>query len=361
MAEKKSRNGTIDLFKFLMSLIVITFHFKNVVNYENEWFTKGYIAVEFFFIVSGYLFAKSLKKFENTESPLVVKSSLNFMKKKYVGFLPYHIFTCIATFIYIAVKEGWVFADWIERIITGLPDILLIQMGGMKRVDLLGHEWYISAMLIVMFILTPIMIKHRKEYSCYIAPALSLFLYGYLLNTYGNIDIVSKFNGHMYAGILRALADISLGIVCFAIAESGFVEKRKKAPLLIVEILCYTFAIIYMFGKYNSALEFSITLIIAAGVTISFSEKAGLKFLNNKFVYFLGKLSFPIYLVQLLIRQFIGPIEWEYGYLSHLGVYIAATIGAALVCMLICDLTVKLIHKIKSPKSKQTLQKNKKS
>lgn len=351
MADKKARNGKIDLFKFIMSLIVITYHFKNVVNYENEWFTMGYIAVEFFFIVSGYLFAKSLKKLEDTESRLVVNSSLTFMKNKYIGFLPYHIFTCVATFIYMAIKEGWLFADWIENIINGLPDILIIQMGGMKRVPLLGHEWYISAMLIVMFILTPIMIKYRKQYSCYIAPVLSLLLYGYLLNTYENINIVTKFNGYMYAGVLRALADISLGIVCFAISESGFVEKRKKAPLFITEILCYTIAIIYAFGKYTSTLEFSVTLIIATGVTISFSEKASLKFLNNKFVYFLGKLSFPIYLVQLVVRQLIGPMDWEYGYLSHLGVFVAATIGAALLCMIISDSAVKLIHRVKGKKS----------
>ena len=59
---KTARNGKVDLFKFIFSIVVIIYHFGNAVKFDNELFNKGYIGVEFFFIVSGFLFAKSIEK-----------------------------------------------------------------------------------------------------------------------------------------------------------------------------------------------------------------------------------------------------------------------------------------------------------
>lgn len=81
MMTKKKRNGKIDFLKFIMSLIVITYHFGNAVNYENEWFCKGYIAVEFFFIVSGFLFAKSLAKYEESDRDKIIKTASRLWAK----------------------------------------------------------------------------------------------------------------------------------------------------------------------------------------------------------------------------------------------------------------------------------------
>ncbi len=345
---KAERNGKIDFYKFIMSLIVIIYHFGNAVDYDGEWFRKGYIAVEFFFIVSGFLFAKSLSKYSNTENKRIVSSSLSFMGRKYTGFLPYHFFICIATFVVLIIYHKWNITD----IIAGLPDLLLIGMGGVHHISEIGHEWYLSAMLIVMFILTPIMIKYRDAYSRYIAPAAVLLIFGYIFNEYNSLDVVYSWNGIVYSGLLRAFAEISLGIICFAVYESKFVERFNKIPLFFVEVLSYAALLIYAFGCYDSSLEFSIVLIAAVGITISFSNKTSVRFLNNKFVYFLGKLSFPIYLNQIYIRYLIVKIDWEYGYLSHLGIYVLAVIVSSLVCIVMMDGFTKIINKLLKKKNK---------
>lgn len=338
---KAERNGKIDFYKFIMSLVVITYHFGNAVNYDGEWFRKGYIAVEFFFIVSGFLFAKSLSKYSKIENERIIGSSLSFMGKKYVGFLPYHIFTCVATFIVLIINQKWSITD----IIIGLPDLLLIGMGGVHHISELGHEWYLSAMLIVMLILTPVMMKYKDVYSRYIAPAAVLLLFGYICNEYNKLDVVYSWNGVVYSGLLRAFAGISLGIICFSVSESKFVEKFNKIQLGFAEVLAYAALLIYASGRYDPSLEFSIVLIAAVGITISFSNKTSIRFLNNKFVYFLGKLSFPIYLNQIYIRYLIAPIDWEYGYISHLGIYVLAVIAASVVCIVTMDGITKIISK----------------
>ena len=347
--KKKERNGKIDFLKFIMSFAVITYHFGNAVKYENEWFQKGYMAVEFFFIVSGYLFAKSLEKYRNIDDGRIISSSLSFMGKKYVGLLPYHIFMCIATFIVFGIQKGWDAAMVLARI----PDLLLIGMGGIHNMSEAGHEWYISAMLIVMFVLTPVMIKYREVFSKYIAPVLVLLVFGYITQNNNSLDLVYTWNGTVYLGILRALAEISLGVICYEVSQSGIIEKAKGLPLRIAEVMAYVLFIVYMWGgfckDYDSSVEFTLVLVIAVGITLSFSDKTSIRLLNNKFVHFLGKLSLPIYLNhiyirQLLIGQLLPQEDWQYGYLPHLGIYILLVLGASLLCMVTMDNVLKLIR-----------------
>ena len=94
--EKYVRNGKIDLLKFLFSIMVIVFHFnKHLYNYD--FCQRGYIAVEFFFVTSGFLFAKSLAKIPYRQETLF-QDSVGFMKKKFFSFFPYHLFFFIACF-----------------------------------------------------------------------------------------------------------------------------------------------------------------------------------------------------------------------------------------------------------------------
>ena len=95
---KPARNGKVDLLKFLFSIIVIIYHFDNAVKYPFEIFTRGYIGVEFFFVTSGFLFAKSLSKYTYQKETLI-SNSVGFMKKKFLSFFQYHFFFFAVTFI----------------------------------------------------------------------------------------------------------------------------------------------------------------------------------------------------------------------------------------------------------------------
>lgn len=57
---KSKHNGIISLWKFIFCIVIIGFHLNAIQHYKNTnfGFLYGSIAVEFFFIVSGYLLAK---------------------------------------------------------------------------------------------------------------------------------------------------------------------------------------------------------------------------------------------------------------------------------------------------------------
>ena len=88
---KKKHNGKISFWKFMFSLMIVALHL-GVLNTNAEYrFSYGSIAVDFFYLVSGYLFCKKCLnlKLDNKE---VVKESFNFIINKIKRFLPYIIF-----------------------------------------------------------------------------------------------------------------------------------------------------------------------------------------------------------------------------------------------------------------------------
>ena len=80
------RNGEIDLFRFIFSVMIIIFHFGNTYNYRI--FQNGYIAVEFFFVVSGYLMARHvwLKSADIRDLGAIADETWRYLRKKQLFF-----------------------------------------------------------------------------------------------------------------------------------------------------------------------------------------------------------------------------------------------------------------------------------
>ena len=70
------RNGYIDIIKFLFAIIIAEFHLGSGI------FLGGRIAVEGFFMITGYLMLKSSEK-ENATDIGLGKSTASFLWKKY--------------------------------------------------------------------------------------------------------------------------------------------------------------------------------------------------------------------------------------------------------------------------------------
>ncbi|MBR5278787.1 MAG: hypothetical protein IKU23_05945, partial [Clostridia bacterium] len=85
------RNGTIDLLKFAFTVMVMLYH-------TGYCFKGGYIAVDFFFIVSGFLMAKSMKISVNN-GVAAGTDTVNFILRKAKGIFPFYISAWLITFI----------------------------------------------------------------------------------------------------------------------------------------------------------------------------------------------------------------------------------------------------------------------
>lgn len=100
MQQKNKRNGKIELLRFIFCIFILFYHIglpiygrsdTPIIGDHITFFSKGYLGVEFFFLVTGFLMARSAHKTNRTSNNSVGTDSLRFMKKKIWSIFPYHL------------------------------------------------------------------------------------------------------------------------------------------------------------------------------------------------------------------------------------------------------------------------------
>ena len=126
----EKRNNEINILKFIFAIVILLFHSKNIVpkemqDHETLLFYNGSIAVEFFFLVSGYLMAASISCYKEEEI-LVGRDSRNFMLHKIKGLCPE---------IFIAWSIGYVVQHIAKKNVT-VTSLVKDLMSGNSPVEL---------------------------------------------------------------------------------------------------------------------------------------------------------------------------------------------------------------------------------
>ena len=161
----RGRNNLVELARFLFSILVVGYHIQMTFSGDSiDFFENGAVAVEFFFLISGYFLARSVEKISTKEKYNPALESCRFMGNKIKGILPTHLTTIISVIIVILACD---LANSGNIILNGLPCIFLIQMGGIwteaYASALIVPEWYLSAMLLCMLLIVPIALLLRKK------------------------------------------------------------------------------------------------------------------------------------------------------------------------------------------------------
>lgn len=342
----KARNGKIEFLRFLFCIIVLLYHVAektiglNHEIFENiTFFGKGYFGVEFFFIVSGYLMASTA--FKSQENGLqLATDTLSFMKRKLMSVFSYHIIVFTVTFIGVALLNSFTVTDIVKRFVDSLPNLLLIQRSGLYNVDVLGVEWYISDMLMAMFILYPICKRYYHNFTKIIAPIISLLIVGYLIKETGKLSGSTAWSVLVSKTLLRAIAEICAGATLFEIArylKNLNLSKIDKIILTILEVGSYLAVIGYIIVPSSRKYDGTFLIFMCVGVCLSFAQVTyGNRIFNNKFCLFLGKITLPIYLCQSLVRRLTtGYIYETYGFVVCLVVSVIGTFAFAFIAMFI--------------------------
>ncbi len=137
-----------------------------------------------------------------------------------------------------------------------------------------------------------------------IAPIGAVVIYGYIAS---NAEILISGN-HM----LRAFGGIFLGFTVFGLsAKVKRLLNREKSRFLVRFVRVYPLIVILLFAlslntNIGTAAQPFMVLILASGLIFTFAEEGLISHshvLDNKVVFWLGKMSLPIYLVQNITRM----------------------------------------------------------
>lgn len=327
MKETKVKNGKIELLRFVFSAVILLYHSffvlgggkANIGGVKVSPGAHGGMCVEFFFLLSGLLMAKSVRKQwlasrqpdENGERRRVsiLKETALFLKKKIKPLLPYHIpaFFALLVIEFIfrigSVKEGALLT------VKMLPNLFFLQMTGLDFAtsgvhnNINGIEWYISAMLVAMAVIYPFLRKWYNVVSKAAAPvALAILAYLYAVGG-GQLTGVRVWNGFVYRGMLRGLAEVLLGIVAFEISEwivRVCRDGKGRGLLTALEAVLYLAFLVYVnIDTFKG--EFAALAMLFVALPITFSHlTAGSDRFDNKTCGYLGAVSLPIYMTQLI-------------------------------------------------------------
>ena len=357
------RNNLVELARFLFSILVVGYHIQMTFLGDGiNFFENGALAVEFFFLISGYFLARSIEKISAKENYNPALESCRFMGNKVKGILPTHLTAIIAVIIVILACN---LANSGNIILNGLPSIFLVQMGGVwtnaYASALIVPEWYLSSMLLCMLFIVPIALLLRKKIKkgILVIPIL-LGVLGVIAVIYGLCTNWAFTTTFVYD--LRAWGEMCVGMFAYYLSTVIAKKDFKTAPsviLKVVEMICYCAPIILGFIPISKSME-PVCMVVAVvcifvAIAITFAGK-GVAVTNskvNKAFGYLGSLSLVIYLfhpVTITLLEYVGDLEIWAIYL----IVFAVSIVSAVIFNIVVMLIKRLIKSIKSRKTENT-------
>lgn len=211
----------------------------------------------------------------------------------------------------------------------------MLGFGGSGIID---QIWYISAMLLCMALIYPQIRKLKDNYFCFWGILQAIIVGGLYFHLFHNLDYPETWVGFTYRGVIRAFFEINIGACLYPL-----VQKIKDLDFTKFGVICITFIEILGFAIPVLAAHFIdkfygyiLLLMLISSVTLAFSEKTlDFKYLNNKFVYFLEKISIPIYFIHIPVRDYIK--TFNLSYYVNIPLILVCSIIAGIIMYLVVD------------------------
>ncbi len=338
-------NPEIDFWKLFFAFVIFIYHMRKIL--EGDIFLgRGYLAVEFFFITSGYFLAQ---KINSDAKKNIVTPSAEFLKRKIQVFYKEYV----AAFIIAWLGRSIVVGDFPLKMIKNLVMGVFFELGLSRSYGLIfvkhynSPTWYISAMIIAMALLYPVARKFNRPFFTVACPVLALFLYNVIYVEKGTLGVGEDgiLGGFIMAGLVRALAGLCIGMFinecCCRLKEKGMKPtKTGKMIFAFIELCCLAIILFYMDYsprvKWPATYNFAIAIIIALFCFIVFSELTGIKKALRGYDFsLLAKISLYLYLSHRVSAYILEKIMSDASYWQVIPWYIGITVCSILLCRLI--------------------------
>ena len=352
----KGRNGEIDFLRFVFAMIIVVFHFNDI--YSLGHFKAGAIGVEFFFLLSGVLMAKKAESLYKSaacvpRSNNIPELTWSFLKAKVGTFYGYFIACALINLIVRRIiLNGWSFLEICRAIIYDIPSFFMINMAGFSVYGggVEATTWYLSVMILAFAILFPILLYNYEWAAKIILPIFAIFALGYMYMTCGRIREIDRTVGIFRGGMLRGLAEMSLGVLAWEISKkikSIRFTAFSEWVLVLVKILSYAGIIVFGCSSLDKKNDIFAILLCTCGIALSFSE-VGKTLPDSALSRWLGKISLPVYLIHVVVARISGTI-FGYDVETHVIVLtLICSIVAAIVVMYATDAVMSWLKKHKN-------------
>ena len=220
--QKTNRSCYIDLIKFIFAVTIVLFH----VSSETHVFPGGRIAVEGFFMITGFLMMKTIEK-QQAPVEALGKDTVHFLWRKLSLLLPYLIPSALIALIAHACFTKMAIVPFLKNISLLLFEVIPMKTEGFVGSYFIGISWYLSSMFLALMFLYPLCRKFGSKFILSVGIPIVLMIYGYCSYKFGHIGIVEEWGEYLpfKTGSLRAIAGCLSGCILYE-AVNGL-SKRE--------------------------------------------------------------------------------------------------------------------------------------
>lgn len=297
---RSPRNPEIELWRFFFAVVVFLDHMKV--------FPHASLAVDFFFLLTGYLTMVSIQK---AAKEGCTRSCFSFIIHKMKSFYPELL---VAMVISIAIIWGVhgvdanIFKQSCNTFINGILPFLKMSGLSMSAKDYNSATWYISSMLIGLVLVYPQLVRYGAHAFLL---AVGVLICGFLCAYHGSLDRVYTYLGVTYEGNLRAVGELLIGATIYPLAQ----YLKSMRPTFLCSVLatllkCCGVACIVYIASLDNTEKHGIALCAAVMVLVLVVSGYGIdkRLYDNKLCLFLGALSLPFYLGHYTITTQMGAL-----------------------------------------------------
>ena len=272
-----------------------------------------------------------------------------FLGRKLAIIMPWYFVAWLIGFVsaqFIArstIKEIW------KNLILSVPVFLQLEMLGVPCYQVLSPTWHVSAMMVAILFIYPLLLIKGREFRTIAAPAIIAVSYGYLAVKVGNLATIEPLEGSwIHSGLFRAFGGLSMGVIAFEIAQNILPSIHcAKEKLTVIELGCYGCALLSMRSQTIYRPDFVVVLLLGIAVTLSFSGKTCTGSILPNPPKWLGQLSLSIYLIDAPVRtaiKYLMPDEMDQ---SRYVPCVVLTIALGIVTLLGGNLTSQAFNKFR--------------
>jgi peptidoglycan/LPS O-acetylase OafA/YrhL len=293
---------------------VVVFHFSEIVakfvsTDRSLLLTKGYLMVDLFFIMSGFIITHVYR--QSFQSGISWKNFRRFIVARFARVYPLHLFTLLLLILLVASSGAW---NPVESKASIPTNIFLLHSFGIHQIFTWNvPSWSISAewWAYMVFPLLAFFIYRKKGQAIVLLSLFIILAYVAIMIWLPRVNLVDPSLPHPVNldvtfdyGYLRGLAGFSFGMLVYEAYENHLLQDIFQKDITVLVI------ILGIILSMHFGLNDGITVILFAALVYAFSLNQGKLHVvcNNPIAQYLGKISYSIYLMQVfaMLPIFMG-------------------------------------------------------
>lgn len=330
------RVSAIDWIKFVLAGFVLMLHYGGIVTpwtWGNvEILHGGYLAVEGFFLISGFLFMSTVDKYEKTG---VYPACPKVVFHRYLGIFYWLLPAVILDTVLVATNvEMLSFFDVLSRLPRLLFEVVPLQMAGFSPWCVTGVSWYISSLLLAVLFFYPIARRSPRTFARELCPMIAVVCYGVLCAAVGHLANPGEWLCvAVRRGLVRGLADMAVGCFlyeCIRATKDEVVTGFRRALYTIAAAVAAFLCVLIMVFAGATVLDFVFVPLAFAFLYLAIGQKTVFAlFLNHEWTKHVGTASTAVFLVHYPIARYFS--VWHPADRSYFGMYLFDVAAAAAI------------------------------